>query len=119
MSSQTVMTAPTAALVPVICVAGNVMIDSVLVGRANARSANDSLRENTERPVTVEQGSNLVVGRDSDAILGAIQGIWVGQRKRGRVPELWGEHSAERIVADLYQGLKKKRVGMAFPSGIR
>ena len=67
-----------------------------------------TLRENTERPITVEQGTNILVGRSRDAILGAVQEILAGNGKRGRVPEFWDGHAAERITADLYQWLKLK-----------
>ncbi|SFC65927.1 UDP-N-acetylglucosamine 2-epimerase (non-hydrolysing) [Polaromonas sp. OV174] len=67
-----------------------------------------TLRENTERPITVEQGTNILVGRDRSVIVGAIQEILAGRGKRGRVPEFWDGHAAERITADLYQWLKQK-----------
>lgn len=69
-----------------------------------------TLRENTERPITVEQGTNMVVGRNRDAILGAVQEILSGRGKRGRVPEFWDGHASERITADLYQWLKKRQI---------
>lgn len=77
-----------------------------------------TLRENTERPITVEQGTNILVGRDRDAILGAVQEILVGNGKRGRVPELWDGHAAERITADLYQWLKQRQAERALRSVI-
>lgn len=58
-------------------------------------------RENTERPITIEQGTNTLVGRDPAAILRAVDEILSGGGKRGRVPELWDGHAAERIAADL------------------
>lgn len=67
-----------------------------------------TLRENTERPITVEQGTNILVGRDRDAIMGAVQEILAGHGKRGRVPEFWDGHAAERIAVDLYQWLKQR-----------
>lgn len=67
-----------------------------------------TLRENTERPITVEQGTNLLVGRDRSAILAGVRDILAGNGKRGRVPELWDGHAAERIVADLYRWLQAK-----------
>lgn len=72
-----------------------------------------TLRENTERPITVEQGTNILVGRDRDVILGAVQEILAGRGKRGRVPEFWDGHAAERIAADLYQWLEQRQAGMA------
>ena len=64
-----------------------------------------TLRENTERPITVEQGTNTLVGRDRVAILAAVQDILAGRGKRGRLPEFWDGHAAERITADLFQWL--------------
>ena len=61
-----------------------------------------TLRENTERPITVEQGTNILVGRDRTAILAAMQDILGGRGKRGRVPEFWDGHAAERIAADMH-----------------
>jgi UDP-N-acetylglucosamine 2-epimerase (non-hydrolysing) len=60
-----------------------------------------TMRENTERPITVEQGTNTMVGRDRGAILQAVAEILAGRGKRGRVPELWDGRAAERIAADL------------------
>jgi UDP-N-acetylglucosamine 2-epimerase (non-hydrolysing) len=75
-----------------------------------------TLRENTERPITVEQGTNIIVGRDRDAILKAVQEILAGNGKRGRVPEFWDGHAAERIAADLYQWLEQRQALMAMQS---
>jgi UDP-N-acetylglucosamine 2-epimerase (non-hydrolysing) len=75
-----------------------------------------TLRENTERPITVEQGTNILVGRDRETILGAIQEILSGNGKRGQLPELWDGHAAERITADLYQWLKKRQAEGALQS---
>lgn len=61
-----------------------------------------TLRDNTERPITVDQGTNTLVGRDRTAILAAMQDILHGRGKRGRVPEFWDGRAAERIAADLY-----------------
>ncbi|QDL37537.1 non-hydrolyzing UDP-N-acetylglucosamine 2-epimerase [Rhodoferax sediminis] len=75
-----------------------------------------TLRENTERPITVEQGTNLLVGRNRAAILGAVQEILAGRGKRGRLPEFWDGHAAERIAADLYQWLMSSQSGIALKS---
>ena len=65
-----------------------------------------TLRENTERPITVEEGTNTLVGRNRDAIVGQVDEILAGRGKRGRVPELWDGHAGERIAADLWQWLQ-------------
>ena len=65
-----------------------------------------TLRDNTERPVTVEQGTNTLVGADATAILAGVTDILSGRGKRGRVPELWDGHAAPRIAADLWRWLR-------------
>ncbi|MDH4393706.1 MAG: UDP-N-acetylglucosamine 2-epimerase (non-hydrolyzing) [Aquabacterium sp.] len=64
-----------------------------------------TLRENTERPITAEQGTNTLVGRDRSAILAAVAEILRGDGKRGRVPEYWDGQAADRIAADLHRWL--------------
>lgn len=64
-----------------------------------------TLRENTERPITVEQGTNTMVGRDRAAILQGVDEILAGGGKSGRVPEYWDGAAAQRIAADLYSWL--------------
>jgi UDP-N-acetylglucosamine 2-epimerase (non-hydrolysing) len=60
-------------------------------------------RENTERPVTVVEGTNVVVGRDSQRLLDAVHNILLGEGKVGRSPELWDGKAAERIVDILWE----------------
>ncbi|MFQ5631373.1 MAG: non-hydrolyzing UDP-N-acetylglucosamine 2-epimerase [bacterium] len=55
-------------------------------------------RDNTERPVTVDVGTNIIVGRDPDRIFAEAQKILAGKGKQGRLPELWDGKAAERIV---------------------
>jgi UDP-N-acetylglucosamine 2-epimerase (non-hydrolysing) len=57
-----------------------------------------TLRENTERPVTVTQGTNLLVGTNPSKIVAAAEQILRGDGRRGRTPPLWDGHAAERIV---------------------
>ena len=64
-----------------------------------------TLRDNTERPITVDEGTNTMVGRDPAAIVAGVDAILAGRGKRGRVPELWDGHAAERIATDLYAWL--------------
>ncbi|HEX6735229.1 MAG TPA: UDP-N-acetylglucosamine 2-epimerase (non-hydrolyzing) [Azonexus sp.] len=60
-----------------------------------------TMRENTERPITVDQGTNTMVGRDVAAIRRETAETLAGHGKSGRVPELWDGCAAERIAADL------------------
>ena len=57
-----------------------------------------TIRENTERPVTVEVGTNYLVGTRPEAILAAAREILSGGGKKGKVPPLWDGRAAERIV---------------------
>lgn len=58
-----------------------------------------TLRDNTERPITISEGTNTLVGRDTGAILTAARQILETGGKRGRIPEYWDGHAADRIVA--------------------
>ena len=63
-----------------------------------------TIRENTERPVTISEGTNTLVGVDPARIIREAQRILDGDAKRGRIPELWDGHAAERIVDVLLMG---------------
>lgn len=60
-----------------------------------------TMRPNTERPITVEHGTNTLVPRDAALILRLVDDIMATGGKRGRTPELWDGHAAERIAAHL------------------
>ena len=60
-----------------------------------------TLRESTERPVTVEQGTNVVVGTRRDAVLAGARAALHGERRPGQIPELWDGRAGERIAARL------------------
>jgi UDP-N-acetylglucosamine 2-epimerase (non-hydrolysing) len=57
-----------------------------------------TLRDNTERPITVTHGTNTVVGTDVDAILQCYEDVMQTGGKVGRIPDLWDGASAQRIV---------------------
>jgi UDP-N-acetylglucosamine 2-epimerase (non-hydrolysing) len=62
-----------------------------------------TLRENTERPVTVEVGTNTLVGMDPVAILETARQVLDGKYKQGRIPDLWDGRTSDRIVSVLGQ----------------
>lgn len=62
-----------------------------------------TLRENTERPITVTQGTNVIVGSDHEKILNAVLDIMETGGRAGRIPELWDGQAARRIAQDLQQ----------------
>ncbi len=64
-----------------------------------------TLRQNTERPVTVEVGSNIITGVNPDKVRKTAMDILDGHGKIGRVPELWDGHTAERITEILIEKL--------------
>jgi UDP-N-acetylglucosamine 2-epimerase (non-hydrolysing) len=60
-----------------------------------------TLRENTERPITVEIGSSRLVGSHYDAIVAAIDAAMSGPSRVGTVPSIWDGRAAERIAENL------------------
>jgi UDP-N-acetylglucosamine 2-epimerase (non-hydrolysing) len=66
-----------------------------------------TLRDNTERPITVDSGTNTLVGNDPERILRAFDDIMRTGGKRGRVPELWDGRAAQRIVSVLDEWLQQ------------
>jgi UDP-N-acetylglucosamine 2-epimerase (non-hydrolysing) len=64
-----------------------------------------TLRENTERPITVEEGSNTLAGTDPDRIVGLAFEVMRHGGRRGRRPVLWDGHAADRIVQILARSL--------------
>jgi UDP-N-acetylglucosamine 2-epimerase (non-hydrolysing) len=68
-----------------------------------------TLRENTERPITVEQGTNKIVGHDPVRIVEAVRDLLNnGHRAGTRVPELWDGRAADRIVDALLSHSRSK-----------
>lgn len=57
-----------------------------------------TLRENTERPVTITTGTNELAGSETGKIVNFAKKILAGNWKKGAVPDLWDGHAAERIV---------------------
>jgi len=58
-----------------------------------------TLRENTERPVTVSLGTNVLVGRDPEKLRSELSRVLAGNAKKGTIPPLWDGHAGERIAA--------------------
>jgi UDP-N-acetylglucosamine 2-epimerase (non-hydrolysing) len=64
-----------------------------------------TVRDNTERPITVTDGTNTLVGTDPARVLAAFRHTLATGGKAGRVPHLWDGHSASRIAAVLAEKL--------------
>lgn len=62
-----------------------------------------TLRENTERPVTTEIGTNVICGLDEKFIIKKIKEIESGKFKKGKIPKLWDGNAAERVVKVLLE----------------
>lgn len=60
-----------------------------------------TLRENTERPITLTEGTNTLVGPYPDAIRAAFDDVMANGGKRGRIPEYWDGRAALRIARSL------------------
>lgn len=57
-----------------------------------------TLRENTERPITVSMGTNLLIGSDYGRLEQEVAAILAGKVKKGQIPPLWDGQAAERIA---------------------
>lgn len=62
-----------------------------------------TLRDNTERPITVEQGTNTIVGNDPNKITSCVENVLASGGKAGNIPELWDGKAAPRIVSIINQ----------------
>ena len=60
-----------------------------------------TLRDNTERPITVHLGTNLLLGSDYGRLIPEVDKILVGKGKQGQIPPLWDGQSGKRIVDEL------------------
>lgn len=62
-----------------------------------------TLRDSTERPITVEIGTNTLVGEALERVLPLVSDILEGSYKSGEIPPLWDGHTSERIVNILWE----------------
>ncbi len=62
-----------------------------------------TLRDNTERPETITEGTNELIGTNPKAIQPAMEKLFSGSWKKGSIPELWDGKTAERIVKIILQ----------------
>lgn len=67
-----------------------------------------TIRENTERPVTITEGTNTLVGASHTRIVAEVRNILEGRGKRGRVPKFWDGKAAQRIIQCLLEHPPKK-----------
>jgi len=62
-----------------------------------------TLRQNTERPVTVEVGTNILIGNDMKKLRLEVKKALKGKKKNGRIPDLWDGKASERILKVLLE----------------
>lgn len=67
-----------------------------------------TLRNTTERPVTIEQGTNILVGTDKDRIIKEAMGLLNGGVIKNQLPDLWDGKAAERIIKILIKNKNEK-----------
>ncbi len=65
-----------------------------------------TIRENTERPITIKQGTNILVGTTGKGILKAYKKFKKGKRKKGKKTKFWDGKTAERIINILIKNQK-------------
>ncbi len=70
-----------------------------------------TVRENTERPVTVTMGTNVLVGRDMGRLREEVSRVLAGKGKVGKVPPLWDGRAGQRIAAVIATWADGNRVG--------
>jgi UDP-N-acetylglucosamine 2-epimerase (non-hydrolysing) len=77
-----------------------------------------TIRENTERPVTIEEGTNQLVGLSPAVILAAAHEVIDRGRKPGRLPALWDGAAATRILDVLEDRLSPSSKDMQYSNGL-
>jgi len=75
-----------------------------------------TLRENTERPVTVTQGTNRIVGNEPGRIVSEALAVLDSEGEAGRTPELWDGQAAKRIV-EVVKGREGGRLNTCLGDG--
>jgi UDP-N-acetylglucosamine 2-epimerase (non-hydrolysing) len=63
-----------------------------------------TLRTNTERPVTVDVGTNIIAGHDVNIVARHIRRVLEGSHKKGQIPELWDGKTSARIADIILDG---------------
>jgi UDP-N-acetylglucosamine 2-epimerase (non-hydrolysing) len=71
-----------------------------------------TVRNNTERPVTVTEGTNTLVGQDMSQLLIEARRVLAGGAKKGAIPALWDGKASERIATTLVERLVGVAAGM-------
>ena len=65
-----------------------------------------TIRENTERPITIKQGTNILVGIKKENIIKHARKILKNQSKKGRIPKYWDGNTAKRIIKIILENVR-------------
>jgi UDP-N-acetylglucosamine 2-epimerase (non-hydrolysing) len=68
-----------------------------------------TLRNTTERPITIAQGTNVLVWNDTQKIIREASNILAGKSKKAKIPALWDGKTAERIIKILVKAPSRSR----------
>lgn len=68
-----------------------------------------TIRDNTERPITIHEGTNTLIGSSPRAVRGAVENVLRTGGKRGQVPELWDGKASVRVAAETIAFLEATR----------
>lgn len=66
-----------------------------------------TMRENTERPITVSEGTSTLVGTDTEKLVALVDEVLAGRYKQGRAPELWDGCAGERVGVEVAAFLER------------
>jgi len=66
-----------------------------------------TIRKNTERPITIEEGTNILAGTTKESILSAYSLFKNSDLKKGKIPKFWDGKTSQRIVSVLKQKLAR------------
>lgn len=69
-----------------------------------------TLRNNTERPITIEKGTNVLVGSNKDRIIEMFDKVLEGKWKKGKIPEFWDGGTAKRITKIIVDKLSNQAI---------
>lgn len=67
-----------------------------------------TVRENTERPITIAEGTNALVGNSPIRLRNAVEEVLATGGKRGQIPEMWDGKAAQRVVERVAEYLAGK-----------
>jgi UDP-N-acetylglucosamine 2-epimerase (non-hydrolysing) len=69
-----------------------------------------TLRETTERPITIEKGTNILAGTDPELILSEFKNIKENGGKKGKIPDLWDGETSSRIIKIIFNKYLKTTI---------